>query len=444
LSTSTSKRRHERSSSGNRYQERNTERSRDRSEKDLREKIEKDCSPHRTKFNQKKSYQRSPPPRERKYSRDVSPSSKGLDSNLSRDKLDQSFRSKHTQRSHEQGRTISTTRRRSRDRSLPFERSKERSPRYRSPHSPISRKGGRSSLSPRSSRSSRSPRTPPTPHRSKDNYDDTRSRNINTLERSRGRSSPIGRGRSRDRGSSYDRSRDKTLRHRYGDSPLSKRTRSTLMSPRSPRLPRSPRIAIPKTPPSPYKSKENYDDVRSRNSGSIVLDNNRYSSSSLAAELMKQQKFKRRKPDEGHSTETSPGSKNCSNLSLNSNNQITNNILSDAAQQHNGFINMRASTLPRLPLPVLGSISRSHQSNISQTSGSRLTQLPLPVVSPLETNEEDLNKNIVQNKRPRILNKTYPPYQDQAPRCVDVFDIISQIGEGTYGQVYKAQDKINK
>lgn len=30
---------------------------------------------------------------------------------------------------------------------------------------------------------------------------------------------------------------------------------------------------------------------------------------------------------------------------------------------------------------------------------------------------------------------------DWGERCVDVFDIISQIGEGMYGQVYKAKDK---
>ena len=30
---------------------------------------------------------------------------------------------------------------------------------------------------------------------------------------------------------------------------------------------------------------------------------------------------------------------------------------------------------------------------------------------------------------------------DWGERCVDVFEILCQIGEGTYGQVYKAKDK---
>ena len=30
---------------------------------------------------------------------------------------------------------------------------------------------------------------------------------------------------------------------------------------------------------------------------------------------------------------------------------------------------------------------------------------------------------------------------DWGERCVDVFNIVSQIGEGMYGQVYKAKDR---
>lgn len=53
-------------------------------------------------------------------------------------------------------------------------------------------------------------------------------------------------------------------------------------------------------------------------------------------------------------------------------------------------------------------------------------------------------------KRPKIVNKRRPSRNSMMPatggkdwgeRCVDMFDVITQIGEGTYGQVYKAKDK---
>jgi serine/threonine protein kinase len=44
--------------------------------------------------------------------------------------------------------------------------------------------------------------------------------------------------------------------------------------------------------------------------------------------------------------------------------------------------------------------------------------------------------------RPRIISKR-KELPDWGDRCIDSFEVIAQIGEGTYGQVYKAKDASN-
>uniref|UniRef100_T1P9M6 Cyclin-dependent kinase 12 n=1 Tax=Musca domestica TaxID=7370 RepID=T1P9M6_MUSDO len=55
-------------------------------------------------------------------------------------------------------------------------------------------------------------------------------------------------------------------------------------------------------------------------------------------------------------------------------------------------------------------------------------------------------ENNNKRKRPVILNRrdSRNNVRDWGERCVDVFEMIAQIGEGTYGQVYKARDNITK
>ncbi|XP_016313037.1 cyclin-dependent kinase 12-like [Sinocyclocheilus anshuiensis] len=133
---------------------------------------------------------------------------------------------------------------------------------------------------------------------------------------------------------------------------------------------------------------------------------------------------------------------------------------------------IRTSTLPPLPLPpvllgdcrdsplrralalFLARVVRQKKREKEKEIRTRLlSELPLPPVlhggdpSPPQSpaRESPLLLQPTFKKRPKICCPRYGERKqtqiDWGKRCVDKFDIIGIIGEGTYGQVYKAKDK---
>ncbi|XP_056143341.1 cyclin-dependent kinase 12 [Lampris incognitus] len=125
----------------------------------------------------------------------------------------------------------------------------------------------------------------------------------------------------------------------------------------------------------------------------------------------------------------------------------------------------KTSTLPPLPLPpmLLGDAQdspkksttpqRSHRKEKEVRSRPSLIDLPLPPTltggdasppQPLICQPPPLPQTVLK-KRPKFCCPRYgerkQTQSDWGKRCVDKFDIIGIIGEGTYGQVYKAKDK---
>ncbi|XP_055532871.1 cyclin-dependent kinase 12 isoform X2 [Wyeomyia smithii] len=130
--------------------------------------------------------------------------------------------------------------------------------------------------------------------------------------------------------------------------------------------------------------------------------------------------------------------------------------------------NKRSSNEHKTP-----SSSSSTSSSVPASSGKKgLLNLPMPpmvpgsedlsgdddIGSPPPPSDTPTKKSSKYGKpskkprgRPRILTRRYSRNmsgpmsasggKDWGERCVDVFDMIEQIGEGTYGQVYKARDR---
>ncbi|XP_027691610.1 cyclin-dependent kinase 13 [Vombatus ursinus] len=121
------------------------------------------------------------------------------------------------------------------------------------------------------------------------------------------------------------------------------------------------------------------------------------------------------------------------------------------------------STLPPLPFPPLlpedkdadslrGNISvKAVKKEVEKKLRCLLADLPLPPELPggddFSTSPEEKKASAPAHskRRPKICGPRYGEIKekdiDWGKRCVDKFDIIGIIGEGTYGQVYKARDK---
>ncbi|KAG7459734.1 hypothetical protein MATL_G00213760 [Megalops atlanticus] len=125
---------------------------------------------------------------------------------------------------------------------------------------------------------------------------------------------------------------------------------------------------------------------------------------------------------------------------------------------------IKTSTLPPLPLPpmLLGDCQdspkktpphRSQKKEKEMRARPLLSDLPLPPTlaggdpSPPQSpvRKAPPPPQPVYKKRPKFCCPRYgerkQTQSDWGKRCVDKFDIIGIIGEGTYGQVYKAKDK---
>ncbi|XP_031455256.1 cyclin-dependent kinase 13 isoform X4 [Phasianus colchicus] len=127
------------------------------------------------------------------------------------------------------------------------------------------------------------------------------------------------------------------------------------------------------------------------------------------------------------------------------------------------IVALPASTLPPLPLPPTlpedNETDSSLRENITVKSVKEtekklrhlLADLPLPPELPggaelgKSPEEKKPTVQLHSKRRPKICGprhgETKEKEIDWGKRCVDKFDIIGIIGEGTYGQVYKARDK---
>ncbi|KAH7642009.1 cyclin-dependent kinase 13-like protein [Dermatophagoides farinae] len=244
---------------------------------------------------------------------------------------------------------------------------------------------------------------------------------------------------------------------------------------------RSSRSRSPKSPSLDYK---NYKTAPSVSKSNILLNETKFSSNSLAAELANKIKMKKLQPSRSTGNTSNIGTP----LMNDSSNSLTPIPTSSVTPDQTQSLDQQQSTTTTTFTPSMqnGSFQTIRQQPLPSTSvlatgipaATHLSKLPLPQVEDLKMSSSSTKLILAENNnieriqpihhpqfpsstitlningqlktlpRPRVIGKsTELPNQnrqassrDIKPRSVDVFQIISQIGEGTYGQVYKARD----
>ena len=104
-----------------------------------------------------------------------------------------------------------------------------------------------------------------------------------------------------------------------------------------------------------------------------------------------------------------------------------------------------APTLPPLPLPPVFPGSPG-ESPVIESPRSEVKPQESPKTNETSNSAEVSAAVSSQNETPlsspESTPKTPADSNEWGERCVDMFQIMEQVGEGTYGQVYKAKDKI--
>ncbi|KRY55180.1 Cyclin-dependent kinase 12 [Trichinella britovi] len=96
------------------------------------------------------------------------------------------------------------------------------------------------------------------------------------------------------------------------------------------------------------------------------------------------------------------------------------------------------------PVASTSKIPHPHQPTCSAFKIHTLPPLPLPDLTGMMTSsspKESLLKGRHRLSKPRVRNKLNRLESKWSVACVDEYEVLQQIGEGTYGQVYKAKHR---